>query len=239
MEFTDKAAVVTGGARGIGRSLAQALKERGARTAVIDLLEDGPDCDYFLRGDVADPGTLEAFASECLARFGRIDILVNNAMLTRGGLADCGYDDFLYVQRVGVAAPYYLTRLLAPGFSEGASVLNLSSTRAFQSQRDTESYSAAKGGITALTHALALSLSGRARVNAIAPGWIDTLREDHPGPDSSQHPAGRVGCPQDIVEAALFLLSPRSGFITGETLVVDGGMSRQMIYHGDGGWTLA
>ncbi len=239
MDFRGKTAVVTGGAAGIGRCLAEAFASRGARTAVIDLAESGAPCDYYFRGDIADRAVLEDFAAGCVSRFGRLDFLVNNAMQTRGGLSGCGWEDFLYVQKIGVAAPYWLTRLLAPHFAPGASVVNISSTRAFQSQRDTESYTAAKGGLTALTHALAVSLSGRARVNAVAPGWIDTSGRSHPGPDSAQHPAGRVGTPQDIAHAVLYLCGGESSFITGQTLTVDGGMSRLMVYHGDEGWTLS
>ncbi len=166
-----------------------------------------------------------------------MDFLINNAMMTKGGLDACGYADFVETLRVGVAAPYYLTKLLVPRFAPGASVVNLSSTRAFQSQANTESYTAAKGGITALTHAMAVSLAGVARVNAIAPGWIDTIGSAFPEGDTAQHPVGRVGTPEDIVQAALFLCGEGAGFITGQTLVVDGGMSKLMVYHGDGGWT--
>lgn len=164
----------------------------------------------------------------------------------KGGiLSGCTYDDFLYVQRVGVAAPFWLTSRLKPHFAPGASIVNLSSTRAFQSQADTESYSAAKGGITALTHALAISLAGIARVNSIAPGWIETARF-HEGTDVPhytesdllQHPSRRVGEPEDIVQAAFFLCDERNSFITGTNLTVDGGMSKLMVYHNDEGWTL-
>jgi NAD(P)-dependent dehydrogenase (short-subunit alcohol dehydrogenase family) len=165
-----------------------------------------------------------------------VDFLINNAMITRGGLDACGYEGFLEVLRVGVAAPYYLTKLLAPRFAPGACVVNLSSTRAFQSQANTESYTAAKGGITALTHGMAVSLAGKARVNAIAPGWIDTTGSAFSGGDADQHPAGRVGKPSDIAAAVLFLCGDGASFITGQTLVVDGGMSRLMVYHGDRGW---
>lgn len=238
MSFTNKTAVVTGVSRGIGAAIARAFQAQGARVAGIDLSPAGDGLDYFMQGDIACRNTLEAFADGCLAALGRIDCLINNAMLTRGGLDTCGYEDFVEALKVGVAAPYYLTRLFAPRFAPGACVVNLSSTRAFQSQANTESYTAAKGGITALTHALAVSLAGKVRVNAIAPGWIDITGGSFSGSDARQHPAGRVGQPEDIAQAVLFLCGEGASFITGQTLVVDGGMSRLMVYHGDAGWGL-
>ncbi len=239
MDFSGRNAVVTGAARGIGLSIARAFRAAGARVAVIDLEPCGEPFDLSVQGDIADPEALERFAERCVRELTSIDFLVNNAMLSRGGLDSCSYEDFLYVQRVGVAAPYYLSKLLSPAFAPGASIVNISSTRAFQSQKHTESYSAAKGGITALTHALAASLAGVARVNAVAPGWIDTTGGSYSGADMTQHPAGRVGTPSDIAAAVLFLCSGESSFITGQTLVVDGGMSRRMIYHNDEGWSLS
>lgn len=231
-----RTAVITGVAQGIGQALAKGFKAAGARVAGFDL-KPASGLDLFVQGDLADPGALADFASQVTRRFGQVDVLIHNAMLSRGGIDACSYEDFLYVQQVGVAAPYYLTRLLADHFSPGASVLMLSSTRAGQSQAQTESYTAAKGGITALTHALAVSLAGRARVNAIAPGWIDTTGGVFSGADALQHPAGRVGAPEDIAGAVLFLCGEGASFITGQTLVVDGGMSKLMVYHGDEGWS--
>ena len=236
MDFNGKTVVITGVSGGIGRCLARGFMERGARVAGIDLLPSPDPLDLFMRGDLAEQSVLEEFAGKVKAAMKRVDVLVNNAMLIRGGLSACGYEDFLYIQKIGVAAPYYLTRLLSPVFAPGACVINISSTRAGQSQKDTESYTAAKGGIGALTHALAMSLAGRARVNAIAPGWIDTKGSVLSEADLAQHPAGRVGKPEDILHAALFLCSEEASFITGQTLTVDGGMSKKMIYHNDEGW---
>ncbi|MDD4081467.1 MAG: SDR family oxidoreductase [Eubacteriales bacterium] len=239
MEFTGKTAVITGSSRGIGAKVAEAFRGAGARVAGMDLNPPTKEPDLFFQGDIGEQAALERFAGAVTEEFGRVDFLINNAMLSRGGINACGYEDFLAALKVGVAAPYYLTQLLLPHFAPGACVINISSTRAFQSQANTESYTAAKGGITALTHAMAVSLGGRARVNAIAPGWIDTTGSVFTGSDLSQHPAGRVGEPKDIAAAVLFLCGEGASFITGQTLVVDGGMGRLMVYHGDGGWVLS
>ena len=139
---------------------------------------------------------------------------------------------------MGVTAPFYLTKLFLPHFAPGAAIVNISSSRDRMSQPQTESYTAAKGGIAALTHALAVSLAGKVRVNSISPGWIDTSFRRYAGPDALQQPAGRVGDPLDIANMALYLCSDKAGFITGENICIDGGMTRQMIYHGDWGWRL-
>ncbi len=235
--FTGKLAVITGGAAGIGRCMVSAFRGAGARVAVIDKQGPSPDCDFFIKGDIAEEVVLKEFAAAVLKNCGAPDFLINNACLSRGGVFSCDYDDFLYVQRVGVAAPYFLTKLFLPHFPAGASVVNIASTRAFQSQPNTESYTAAKGGIVALTHALAVSLAGKVRVNCISPGWIDTTGQTFQGADNAQHPAGRVGKPEDIAQMALFLCSKNAGFITGENINIDGGMSRLLIYHQDHGWT--
>jgi NAD(P)-dependent dehydrogenase (short-subunit alcohol dehydrogenase family) len=227
-----KVAVVTGGARGIGKAICDAFSAQGVSVCTIDLL-DNP---YFI-GDVADDQTLQAFAAKVIAEHGAIDFLINNACLSRGGLNTCSCDDFNYVLRVGISAPFRLTQLFMKHFHTPASIVNISSTRCLMSQADTESYTAAKGGLTALTHAMAITLAGKARVNAISPGWIDTTGSQFEGSDMTQHPAGRVGTPEDIVHAVMFLCDPKSSFITGQNIVVDGGMTKQMVYHNDFGWT--
>lgn len=231
-----KSVVITGVSGGIGLALAGAYQAKGHRVAGIDLDPCPLSLDVFVQGDLAEKAVLEGFAARVLQQLQGVDVLIHNAMASQGGVFDCSYEGFIRAQKVGLAAPFYLTKLLMDGLRPGAAILMLSSTRAFQSQANTESYAAAKGGISGLTHALAISLGGRARVNAIAPGWIDTTGQAWQGPDASQHPVGRVGHPRDIVEAALFLCSKEAGFITGQTLVVDGGMSVNMVYHGDGGW---
>lgn len=232
-DFSGKVAVVTGGARGIGRCIREEFEKAGARVCVIDLLDN----DYFV-GDLADKVTLEQFAAKVISDFGRVDYLIHNAAPKMCGITSGSYEDFEYAQRVGVTAPFYLTKLFAPYLNRGAAVVNISSSRDRMSQPQTESYTAAKGGIHALTHALAVSLAGKARVNSVSPGWIETGESVYKGADALQQPAGRVGEPLDIARMVLYLCSDMAGFITGENICIDGGMTRQMIYHGDGGWHL-
>ena len=232
-QFTGKIAVVTGGAQGIGRCICEEFAKEGAQVAVIDIRENP----YFV-GNLADKATLEQFAAKVIADFGHVDYLINNALPLSKGIDSCTYEEFEYAQRVGVTAPFYLTKLFAPHFAPGAAIVNISSSRDRMSQPQTESYTAAKGGIAALTHGLAASLAGRVRVNSISPGWIDTAYRVYEGPDATQQPAGRVGNPLDIASMALFLCSEKAGFITGENICIDGGMTRLMIYHGDHGWQL-
>ena len=233
MDFKDKIVIVTGGAQGIGRCIAEEFRKAGAAVCVIDKQQG----DYFV-GDLADKETLERFAKEVIEKHGHVDYLINNALPLMKGITECSYEEFQYALSVGVTAPFYLAKLFAPHFSEGAAIVNISSSRDRMSQPQTESYTAAKGGIAALTHALAVSLAGKVRVNSISPGWIDTAYTVYEGPDAVQQPAGRVGNPMDIANMVLFLCSDKAGFITGENICIDGGMTRQMIYHGDYGWKL-
>lgn len=234
MQFKDKVVVVTGGAHGIGKCICEEFEKAGAKVCVIDL-RDNP---YF-KGDLAEKETLERFAGQVIAEYGRVDYLINNAAPLSKGIEDCSYEEFCYALNVGVTAAFYLSKLFAPHFAEGGSIINISSSRDRMSQPQTESYTAAKGGIHALTHALAVSLAGKVRVNSISPGWIDTDYRVYEGADAVQHPAGRVGNPLDIAEMVLFLCSDKAGFITGENICIDGGMTRQMIYHNDCGWQLS
>ena len=232
--FEGKVAVVTGGAHGIGKAIAEAFREAGATVYIMDIRAG----DWFM-GDVGSKADLERFAAFVVNREGKVDYLINNALPLMKGIDACSYEDFQYALSVGVTAPFYLTKLLAPHFNPGASVVNIASSRGRMSQPQTESYTAAKGGVAALTHALAISLAGKVRVNSISPGWIDTTDSDITGADALQQPVGRVGKPEDIASLALFLCSERAGFITGENICVDGGMTRQMIYHGEHGWSYA
>lgn len=231
--FHGKIAIVTGGAQGIGKCIAEEFKKNGAVVCVIDKKPN----DYFT-GDLAEEETLKRFAKQVIKDHGRVDYLINNAIPLMKGISECSYEEFNYALRVGVTAPFFLTKLFLPYFSSGAAIVNISSSRDRMSQPQTESYTAAKGGITALTHALAVSLAGKVRVNSISPGWIDNAYTVYSGPDAVQHPAGRVGNPLDIANMVLYLCSNQAGFITGENICIDGGMTRQMIYHDDFGWSL-
>ena len=234
MEYQDKVVIVTGGAQGIGKCIAEEFRKQGALVEVIDKQEG---LDHFV-GDLSNKNAIEEFTKLVIEKYGKVDFIVNNALPLMKGIDECSYEEFEYALKVGVTAPFYMVKLLKNHLAEGASIVNISSSRDRMSQPQTESYTAAKGGIAALTHALAVSLAGKARVNSISPGWIDTDYKVYEGPDAYQQPAGRVGNPLDIANMVLFLCSEKAGFITGENICIDGGMTRQMIYHGDCGWKL-
>lgn len=254
--FANKVCVITGGALGIGRCLTREFAKAGSKIAFVDinkeageenkdyLISKGAEC-LFFHGDIGEEATLRSFVAEVVKEYGKVDFLINNACISKKGiLSQCSYEDFNYVLRVGVSAPYMLSMLFLPHFNKGASIVNISSTRAMMSQPDTESYTAAKGGILALTHALSVSLAGKVRVNCISPGWIDTGRyydenyiPNHTEDDMRQHPAGRVGVPEDIARAVMFLCHEDNDFITGQNITIDGGMTKLMIYSGDYGWS--
>ena len=230
--FQNKVVVITGGANGIGRCIAEEFQSQGAKVCIIDTAPG----DHFV-GDLADRDTLEAFARSVIREHGRVDVLVNNAPPLFLGIDACSYEEFQRSMAIGITAPFYLAKLFAPHFAPGASIINISSSRDRMSQPQSESYTAAKGGIAALTHALAVSFAGRVRVNSISPGWIDTAYTVYEGPDALQQPAGRVGHPGDIANMVLFLCSDKAGFITCENICIDGGQTRLMIYHNDCGWS--
>lgn len=231
--FKNKVAVITGGANGIGKCIAEEFCRNGAAVCVIDKAEG----DHFV-GDISDKNVLERFAEQVISEHGHIDYLINNALPLMKGVDECSYEEFQYALAVGVTAPFYLSKLFSSHFNEGGSIINISSSRDRMSQPQTESYTAAKGGIASLTHALAVSLAGKVRVNSVSPGWIDTSYKVYDGPDAYQQPCGRVGNPLDIANMVLFLCSDKAGFITGENICIDGGMTKLMIYHGDNGWKL-
>jgi len=225
--------VVTGGAHGIGQAIVEDFRKEGA---VVEVIDKTPGT-YFV-GDIGNKEILEAFSSYVLEKHSHIDYLINNALLIMKGIDECSYEEFQYALSVGVTAPFYLTKLFKDSFNKGAVIVNISSSRDRMSQDNTESYTAAKGGIAALTHALMMSLRGHVRVNSISPGWINTHGNTYTGPDAYQQPTGRVGNPQDISSMVLFLCSPQASFINGENICIDGGMTKQMIYHEDAGWYL-
>lgn len=233
MEFKNKVAVITGGARGIGKAIAEEFEKAGAKVCIIDKSKG----DHYV-GDISEKEVLETFVKYVIEKYGKVDYLINNAIPMTRGIDECTFEEFQYALNVGVTAPFYLSKLFMPYFNEGASIINISSSRDRMSMPQTESYTAAKGGIAALTHALAVSLAGKVRVNSISPGWIDTDYIVYEGPDAVQQPVGRVGNPLDIANMVLFLCSEKAGFITGENICIDGGMTKQMIYHGDHGWKL-
>lgn len=232
MEFQDKVVVVTGGANGIGKCIVDLFKKQGAHVCVIDLADN----DYF-QGDIADERKLIEFTQKIIQEFGYVDYIINNAKPLFKGIDNCSFEELNYALKVGISAPFMLVKLLKDYLREGASIVNISSSRDQMSQPQSESYSAAKGGILALTHSLAISLASKARVNSISPGWIDTQNQEYIGPDALQHPVKRVGKCEDIAHMVLFLCSEKAGFITGENIRIDGGMSKLMIYHAENGWT--
>jgi NAD(P)-dependent dehydrogenase (short-subunit alcohol dehydrogenase family) len=247
-ESNRKIAVVTGAGRGIGRAIAATLLKAGYEVfiAEVDPALGAATCAELAgRGpvmniptDVADPDAVAALA-ESIAAQGGLDLLVNNAaIMVRKPLAELSPAEWQRVLDVNLTGPFLTSRALAPLLSERAGcIVNIASTRSLMSEPDTESYAASKGGLVSLTHALALSLGPAIRVNAISPGWIDVRPEPAPplsAADHAQHPVGRVGHPDDIAGLVLYLASPAAGFITGQNFVVDGGMTRKMIYLEEG-----
>ncbi len=233
MQFKDKIVIVTGGAQGIGKCISDEFRKEGAHVCIIDKQEG----EHFV-GDLSNKYTIEEFCKGVIEKYGHVDYIINNALPLMKGIDECSYEDFQYALSVGVTAPFYLVKCLKDKLADGASIINISSSRDRMSMPQTESYTAAKGGIAALTHSLAVSLAGKARVNSISPGWIDTDYTVYDGPDATQQPVGRVGNPLDIANMVLFLCSDKAGFITGENICIDGGMTKLMIYHAEHGWTL-
>ncbi len=235
------AALVTGAARGIGHAIAKHLLNEGWSVAAFDLPKSGLARAFtkssgviLIEGDVADAAAVEQAVGKAVAAFGRLDGLVCNAgIMKRKPIGQLSLADWQRVIDVNLTAAFLFARAAEKPLRKAkGAIITIASTRALMSEPNTEAYSATKGGLVALTHALSISLGPDVRVNCISPGWIETgdfgaLRKK----DHDQHPAGRVGRPQDIAEMAAYLLDEkRSGFITGANVVVDGGMTRKMIY---------
>ncbi len=250
--LTGRVALVTGGGQGIGLTTVRALLEVGAKVLIAEIdQEAGREAEAELAGlgevafvpcDVAQPADVAAAVEQAVGRFGRLDVLVNNVGLGRTKPVELlSPDEWQHVLAANLTAMYLFAHHAATALSRdgGGAMVNIASTRALMSEPDTAAYSASKGGVIALTHSLAISLGPAVRVNCISPGWIETgpwqksaarRPADHTDEDHAQHPVGRVGEPTDIAHMAIYLASDAASFITGQDFIVDGGMTRKMIY---------
>lgn len=251
--FNGRVALVTGGAQGIGKAIACALLAAGMRVAIAD--RDVEACQQFEREhadsdcmiafpiDVANESAVNAMIARIMEHFGRLDVLINNAghgLPHPVPLEALTLEDWNKVLGTNLTGTFVCSKHAVPALRRSAgAIVNIASTRALQSEPNGEAYAASKGGIVALTHAMANSLGPDIRVNCISPGWIAVDERQKSGEwkkpalrpeDHAQHPAGRVGHPGDIAEMVVFLISARAGFITGQNFIVDGGMTRKMIY---------
>lgn len=251
MNPENSVAIVTGGGQGIGKAVALRLLKDGMKVVIAEIdVEAGEETTHelkelgdvrFIQCDVASETSVKNMIQKSVEYFSGIRVLVNNAAVAANKpLGELSFEEWSRVIGVNLSGAFLCAKYAAPHLREsGGAVINLASTRAFMSEANTEAYSASKGGIFALTHALAVSLGSEVRVNCISPGWIETgewqktsrrekaqLRpEDH-----GQHPAGRVGRPEDIASVVAFLISEENSFITGANFIIDGGMTRKMIY---------
>jgi len=242
----ERIALISGAARGIGFEIASVLLESANyRVLLVDIDPElgkkaqktlserfGFSRVVFMEADVASETDVEQTVSRCQSVFGGLSLLVNNAAVRKPAHpADLSLEDWNRVLAVNLTGPFLLSRGCFPMLrASRGSIVNICSTRAFMSEPGTEAYSASKGGLAALTHALALSLGPEVRVNSISPGWINSAGESLTLEDNRQHPAGRVGVPRDVASMVAYLASDEAGFITGQNFIVDGGMTRKMIY---------
>lgn len=231
-EYPQKVGLVTGGAQGIGADIARLLSQRGYKVAIADVKAPTEGGRLFIRCDISKEAAVRACVRQVLKRYGRVDALVNNAGISgpdNGPVEKLALREWNRRIGVNLTGAFLMTKHAAPHLRRvRGAIVNIASTRALQSEPDTEAYAAAKGGLVALTHALAMSLGPQVRVNCISPGWIAhtaVKKRDH-----EQHPVGRVGRDRDIAELVAFLLSDAAGFATGQNYVVDGGMTKKMIY---------
>lgn len=248
MKFTDKIAVVTGAGRGIGKGIAKRLLQEGAKVTIAEIeKEAGEEAlrelqsigeAIFIPTDITSEDSVRQMVAETVNHFGGLDYLVNNAAIAdpgNGPIEELSLERWNRVITTNLTGTFLCSKYAAPYLkkSKGA-IINLASTRALMSEPNTEAYSASKGGIVALTHALALSLGPLVRVNCISPGWIAADQNELTRIDHEQHPGGRVGRPEDIAGLVAYLLSEEASFITGANIVADGGMTRKMIYFQEG-----
>ncbi len=254
MEFAGKVVIVTGSGQGIGNCIAKLfaakkaiviiaeVDEEAGRELELYLKEAGLDA-WYISTDVACEESVKQMVNRVMERYGRIDILVNNAAIAthadQNTLFTRPVEEFERVMRVNVTGAYMCSKYCGAHMNEGSSIINITSTRALMSEAHTEPYSASKGALLALTHSLACSLAPKVRVNAISPGWIDVSQWKKKSErkfvaltekDHAQHLVGRVGVPEDVANAVLYLASEGASFITGSHFVIDGGMTRKMIY---------
>lgn len=251
MHGEKRVALVTGGAQGIGKAISKQLLSQGLNVVIIDMdveageeacREIGPAGQvHFAPADVAVEDQVSRAVAQCVDHFGRLDVLVNNAGVSRRTpVTELTLEQWNRVIAVNLSGAFLCSKYATPHLRQHhGAIVNISSTRALMSEADTEAYAATKGGLMAMTHALAVSLGPRVRVNCVSPGWIDVSQwqkqavrheETLTGEDHRQHPAGRVGKPEDVASLVGYLVSPEAGFITGANFVVDGGMTRKMIY---------
>lgn len=247
----NRVAIITGGGQGIGKAIAKRMLKEGATVVLAEIdVQAGQDTAKefqgmgrcaFIQTNVSGEDSVQNTIAETIQQFGHIDVLVNNAAINRPQpISHLSLEEWNQVIGTNLTGPFLMTKFAEKHLrhSKGV-VVNIASTRAMQSEPNTEAYSASKGGLVALTHALAASLSPDVRVNCISPGWIETGEWKKPGArsapklsekDHAQHWAGRVGVPGDIASMVMFLISSESTFVTGANFVVDGGMTRKMIY---------
>jgi len=242
--------IVTGGAQGIGKIISKQLLEKGFSVSVFEIdeeaieefkVETGSENIAFFSTNVSDEESVQKSVAASFKRFGNISGLINNAAIQIDKpVTELTLDEWNRVIGTNLTGAFLCAKHTAPFLkNSNGSIVNISSTRAFQSEPNTEAYSASKGGILALTHALAMSLAPEIRMNCISPGWIDVSgikkkskanQIELSEVDHQQHPAGRVGKPADIANMVLFLLNPENDFITGQNFIIDGGMTKKMIY---------